>query len=107
MLNSASQCPQFDMKHGQNSRKHLHHLTIWECTGDPNSAAYRQGRERLMHYASQQGHECYSSSMPLDYNSCNNPVIVWATGGEVSATEILLGYHSISHRHQLQAVMII
>ncbi|XP_069987780.1 DBH-like monooxygenase protein 1 homolog [Penaeus vannamei] len=72
----------FDIKHGENSRMHLHHLTIWECTGDPNSAAYRQGRERLMHYASQQGHECYSSSMPLDYNSCNSPVIVWSTGGE-------------------------
>nr|XP_027234562.1 DBH-like monooxygenase protein 1 [Penaeus vannamei] len=23
--------------------------------------------------------------MPLDYNSCNSPVIVWSTGGEVSA----------------------
>ncbi|XP_042863898.1 DBH-like monooxygenase protein 1 homolog [Penaeus japonicus] len=72
----------FDIQHSETSRAHLHQLTIWECAGDPNSAAYRQERERLMHYASQQGHECYSPNMPLDYNSCNNPVIVWATGAE-------------------------
>ncbi|XP_069987575.1 DBH-like monooxygenase protein 1 homolog [Penaeus vannamei] len=86
----------FNIQHGKNSRTHLHHVVIWECTGDANSAAYSQERERLMHYASQEGHECLSPNMPPDYAKCDHPTIVWSSGIEGEREPVHVGMPLVS-----------
>ncbi|CAL4137246.1 unnamed protein product [Meganyctiphanes norvegica] len=76
----------YDMKHGQNSLQYLHHVVVFECSGDPDE------NEKLHNYTTHGGHECYTENMPQDFTQCKAALVVWAVGGEGDKFPKYAGY---------------
>jgi hypothetical protein len=53
----------------------MHHVIVYECQG---SEAEFEG------HAKDKGQVCYQPSMPPLFFNCNNVVIAWGIGSEVS-----------------------
>jgi hypothetical protein len=56
----------------------MHHVIVYECQG--NEAEFEA-------HAKDSGQVCYQSSMPPIFFNCNNVVIAWGIGSEVSLAE--------------------
>jgi hypothetical protein len=56
----------------------MHHVIVYECQGSEAEFAV---------HAKDRGQVCYQSSMPPIFFSCNNVVIAWGIGSEVSLAE--------------------
>jgi hypothetical protein len=59
------------------NRAHIHHVIVYECHG--SEAEFEV-------HAKERGQVCYQSSMPPIFFNCNNVVIAWGIGSEVSVT---------------------
>jgi hypothetical protein len=53
----------------------MHHVIVYECQG--SEAEFEA-------HAREEGHVCYQPSMPPLFFNCNNVVIAWGIGSEVS-----------------------
>jgi len=66
---------QYEPLHDSGNRVYMHHVIVYECHG---SEAEFEGHAR------DRGHVCYQPSMPPLFFDCNNVVIAWGIGSEVS-----------------------
>jgi len=68
------------MIYGENARQHLHHSVAFECK---SSSIDQTTQEKFERFVGHVGYECYTPSMPQEYNDCQKFFINWAIGSEV------------------------
>lgn len=59
--------------HQAGNRAYLHHLVVYECSGDATLFEKHVGAK---------GEPCYQPHMPSEFLSCHNVVVTWAVGSE-------------------------
>ena len=58
----------------------MQRVIVYACQGD---------EEQFEVLARQRGQVCYQPSMPPLFTDCNNVIIAWGIGSEVSATNVI------------------
>jgi len=58
----------------------MHHVIVYECQGN---------EEEFEVHAQDRGQVCYQTSMPALFFNCNNVVIAWGIGSEVSSANLI------------------
>ncbi|XP_034251618.1 MOXD1 homolog 2 [Thrips palmi] len=59
--------------HQAGNRAYLHHLVVYECSGDAS---------QFEKHVTSRGEACYHPHMPNEFLSCHNVVVTWAVGSE-------------------------
>jgi hypothetical protein len=76
----------------------MHHVIVYECQG--SEAEFEA-------HARDRGQMCYEPSMPPLFFNCNNVVIAWGIGSEVSTTRILVTVYNSSRLGGLVVSMLV
>ena len=72
------------------SQPFVHHMNVYECVGDPSVFEV---------LAATEGSRCYQPSMPPLFFNCNNVVVAWTAGSEVTnkASQLNNNFNAITH----------
>jgi hypothetical protein len=81
VLRELSDLFQYEPLNQPGNRAYMHHVIVYECQGN---------EEEFEAHARDRGQMCYQPPMPPLFFNCNNVVIAWGIGSEVSVTTVIL-----------------